>query len=396
MRVKTGTEPGQASTPNGLSDPHKTVVHDVAVNVVISPTRENSGKETSHQPLQSDPMNKQIHATMIISVWNLEATQYFTLTFTSANSAATCVGATPASRTVSRTTSGSTSASPGSVSSPSPSGRRSHSTCSPDPSTPAITHPAQFPPNGPASRNAPTSAPSSLQKSTQLKDAILNSMCIPAYAVWKDMSFGIPNRALLDLLSQPSSEIGDQREFLSQFRLWTEDFKTELGPDEFPIIDLLRTDKRFDRRRYGMKHPRSGALIQFELNAEAVLDNNTGENLGALVLFKDVTEYTDRIAAQMEQYDRQFENIANLVPQLVWTATVDGRADWFSKRWTDYTGLPMDDTLGDNWQSVFHEEDVYAADKIWRHSLATGVCDLSARALRYLHTLTFIPGTLRS
>jgi PAS domain S-box-containing protein len=50
----------------------------------------------------------------------------------------------------------------------------------------------------------------------------------------------------------------------------------------------------------------------------------------------------------------------------------NGEAEWFSKRWYDYTGLSVEKSLGENWRNAFHPDDITSAGQRWRHSLDTG------------------------
>lgn len=191
--------------------------------------------------------------------------------------------------------------------------------------------------------------------------------------MWKDEGFGIPNKALLRLLPKECTYTpGDQRAFLSQFTVWDEDFNRELPVDEFPIMEVCRTRRRIEQRRIGMRHPITGTRIVFEIDGEPILHVDTGEFLGGIVIFKDITQYTNQIAAQIEQNEKQFEYIANFMPVMVWTTTPSGMHDWFSQRWYDYTGLTVDQSLGEGWRLPFHPDDMMATADRWHHSLATG------------------------
>jgi PAS domain S-box-containing protein len=194
-----------------------------------------------------------------------------------------------------------------------------------------------------------------------------------AIAMWKDENFGIPNKALMRLLPKEAVYTpGDQRAFLSLFTVWTEDFQRELAIDEFPIIELCRTRKRLEKRRVGMRQPVTGTRLIFEINSEPVIHEETGEFLGGIVIFKDITEFTKQIAAQIQENEKQFEYIANFMPVMVWTTTPDGLHDWFSQRWYDYTGLTEEQSLGEGWRLPFHPDDMKATKARWFNSLKTG------------------------
>jgi PAS domain S-box-containing protein len=85
-----------------------------------------------------------------------------------------------------------------------------------------------------------------------------------------------------------------------------------------------------------------------------------------------VTEYTQKLATQVEENEQQFQLICDTMPQMLWTTTPDGYHDYFSQRWYDYTGLTPEQSLGMGWQLPFHPDDMPAAVKAWAHSLATG------------------------
>lgn len=191
--------------------------------------------------------------------------------------------------------------------------------------------------------------------------------------MWKDEGFGIPNKALLRFLPRDRTYVpGDQRDFLSQFSVWTEDFQRELLLDEFPIIEVCRTQQRVEKRRLGMRQPVTNLRVVFEIQAEPVHHEETGDFLGGIVFFKDVTEYTKQIARQIEENEKQFEYIANFMPVMVWTTTPDGMHDWFSQRWYDYTGLTVENSLGEGWRLPFHPDDMGATAHRWFNSLRTG------------------------
>ncbi|HEX5746665.1 MAG TPA: PAS domain-containing protein [Archangium sp.] len=67
-----------------------------------------------------------------------------------------------------------------------------------------------------------------------------------------------------------------------------------------------------------------------------------------------------------------FRQLAETIPQLVWTTRPDGHHDYFNPRWFEYTGMPPGSTAGDGWRLPVHPDDLPEASRRWRHSLATG------------------------
>ncbi|KAF1968989.1 putative histidine kinase HHK6p [Bimuria novae-zelandiae CBS 107.79] len=345
-------------------------VHDVSCDVVITPTNQ-SGTPCAARNSKFSIHEHALQATMIISLWNIEGTNYYTLSFTSAHPVDVKDTPRPSSRVVTRTATAFHLTKSHSSNSSSSSGHRGPS---PKALTPTFSTP-EFPPRGPPlkSKNDMSRSASIFQKASQMKDAILNSISMPAYAMWHDEGFGIPNKAMLKLLPEDAVyNPSDQRAFLGQFSLWTEDFSRKLDVDELPIMELCRSQQPFDARRTAMRDPVSGVPRTFEVAGEPIFHEVTGDFLGGIVTFKDVTQYANQLAAQVHENERQFEYITNFMPVMVWTTTADGEHDWYSQRWYDYTGQTVEDSLGEGWRDVFHPEDMPTTGERWARSLRTG------------------------
>lgn len=374
----------------------KTEVYDSMVDIIFSTDRDRKtglpkteGVTAPYPPGHSDG---HMEAKMIVSVWAIEDEQYFTLTFTasststpssnnSAASGSVSGGGSmmdvskPTSRVVPRTTTSFTAQSgPSSSSSGSSSRKKNAHTSTP---TSSITSPAtDWPPRGPPHKHASASAPTIFAKSNRLKDAILNSMSFPAYAMWKDESFGVPNKAAVKMLYPYIEEnVFDTnesaRDFLSRYVLYREDFRDPIPLDDLPIMRLMREQKRFEAYRVGMYSAKDGSRMQYDVQGEPMLDDK-GEFIGGLVVFNDVTDYQNTINEQKEQNERQFEDITNMIPQMIWRTDPAGSHDYFSQRWYDYTGFTVEQSIGEGWVHAFHPDDVEIAKPKWAHSLATG------------------------
>ena len=67
-----------------------------------------------------------------------------------------------------------------------------------------------------------------------------------------------------------------------------------------------------------------------------------------------------------------FRQLAEALPQIVWTTGPDGLFDYLNRRWYEYTGLSHEESLGQGWQRALHPDDLPEASRLWSHSLATG------------------------
>jgi PAS domain S-box-containing protein len=67
-----------------------------------------------------------------------------------------------------------------------------------------------------------------------------------------------------------------------------------------------------------------------------------------------------------------FQQLADAMPQMVWSTLPDGAHDYFNAQWYAFTGVPVGSTDGEGWNGMFHPEDQERAWTQWRHSLETG------------------------
>jgi len=74
----------------------------------------------------------------------------------------------------------------------------------------------------------------------------------------------------------------------------------------------------------------------------------------------------------LESSDRNLAAIIDTIPTLAWTMLPDGSNEFLSKRWEEYTGLSVDDSLGWGWQVAFHPEDLPPLMEKWKKMLVSG------------------------
>ncbi len=67
-----------------------------------------------------------------------------------------------------------------------------------------------------------------------------------------------------------------------------------------------------------------------------------------------------------------FGTVADNVPQLIWTNDAEGNANYFNRRWFDYSGLKFEESPDPGWQAIVHPEDEPSATKRWLRALAKG------------------------
>ena len=71
------------------------------------------------------------------------------------------------------------------------------------------------------------------------------------------------------------------------------------------------------------------------------------------------------------------------IPQLVWTATDDGRWTWASPQWVEQTGLSVERSLGHGWLAAVHPEDRDTALDFWLEAGHRGNLAMESRLLHH-------------
>ena len=156
-----------------------------------------------------------------------------------------------------------------------------------------------------------------------MKDAIIDAMELPVLVMWHDESLLVMNKATSRLLHQtPAMTLDDPLQMLAHFKIYTEDFESQLQPDEYPLLQLVRSRKPLNKRKIGLEDPRLGRR-HFDCSGEVIIDEGTGEFLAGMIVMADVTEYKDFIKAQHEENDQQFEMICDTMPQMVSHKTIN-------------------------------------------------------------------------
>jgi PAS domain S-box-containing protein len=86
------------------------------------------------------------------------------------------------------------------------------------------------------------------------------------------------------------------------------------------------------------------------------------------------TDITQRKLTEQSLRDgeRQFRELADAMPQIVWGARPDGYFDYYNRRWYDFTGRPTG-TGGDaSWADVVHPDDQTESLKRWHAAIQSG------------------------
>jgi PAS domain S-box-containing protein len=80
----------------------------------------------------------------------------------------------------------------------------------------------------------------------------------------------------------------------------------------------------------------------------------------------------ERIVKALRESEARWHALAEAMPQLVWTCMADGRCDYLSRQWVEYTGKPEAEQLGYGWLEQVHSDDSENLIAAWLKTVQTG------------------------
>ena len=100
------------------------------------------------------------------------------------------------------------------------------------------------------------------------------------------------------------------------------------------------------------------------------LKDDAGTVREVVLVHEDITARR-RAEAAVRESERRFRQLADAMPQIVWTARPDGNIDYLNRRWAEFTGLA--DTVGnEGWGALLHPDEAQAAGERWAAAVRSG------------------------
>lgn len=126
--------------------------------------------------------------------------------------------------------------------------------------------------------------------------------------------------------------------------------------------------------------------------SHAVERDDEGRVTHVIGMVTDVTE-AKRAEERLRDSERRFRSLVEGIPQLVWQADDGGWGHWCSPQWTAFTGLSVEQSLGEGWLKAVHPEDRDATHEAWQKATVESPFEATHRiwhaeegAHRWLHS----------
>jgi PAS domain S-box-containing protein len=141
-----------------------------------------------------------------------------------------------------------------------------------------------------------------------------------------------------------------------------------LHPDDHPAVGeriraVLQTGLPAPPREFRMLG-RDGTFRNVEtVGIQAQFEGQSS----IVVIVRDLTQRKQAEEA-LQRSERDFRELAESMPQIVWVTRPDGWNIYFNQQWVDYTGLTLEESYGEGWIIPFHPDDRQRAWDAWQHA----------------------------
>jgi PAS domain S-box-containing protein len=105
------------------------------------------------------------------------------------------------------------------------------------------------------------------------------------------------------------------------------------------------------------------------LASASPLLNEAGELMMVLASSTDIT-FQKRAEEKIRESEENFRSLTQALPQLVWVTDAQGRQEYVTERWKEYTGLDPRDMK--TWAIIIHPDDSRSLASIWTSCIVNG------------------------
>jgi len=139
--------------------------------------------------------------------------------------------------------------------------------------------------------------------------------------------------------------------------------------EEPKILSRLKRGERVDHFET-IRQRKDGALLDISLTISPVKDRR-GNIIGVSKIARDITE-RKRAQAALLASEARFRQLADSMPQIVWTARPDGHFDYHNERWYQFTGSSRDRIEDVSWDAILHPDDLQSWRQSWEGAVRSG------------------------
>ncbi len=176
---------------------------------------------------------------------------------------------------------------------------------------------------------------------------------------------------LLEINSAPLRTARLQREEVIGKHLWDTRWFSHSSAAQSRLKDAMLRAARGATVRYVERILVSDGHEMYVDQSFSPVYGKKGEVTQVVGSAVDVSERV-QVEVELRESKRQFSELCDSMPQLVWMANPDGSTFWYNKRWYEYTGTTPDQAAGWGWQSVHDPNEFPKVLERWQSCVSSG------------------------
>ncbi len=136
------------------------------------------------------------------------------------------------------------------------------------------------------------------------------------------------------------------------------------------LLNVYETGETFTANERPVNLPRNGNIETTYINFtyQSLKDIN-GKINGIIAVASEVTEQVTA-RRKIEASEKEFRQLADSLPELVWTTDSSGNQTFVSRQWKEFTGLEPSDE--NTFAAMTHPDDLEQVIRVWTDSLQNG------------------------
>ncbi|WP_207429404.1 PAS domain-containing protein [Pedobacter sp. SYSU D00535] len=183
---------------------------------------------------------------------------------------------------------------------------------------------------------------------------------------------------VLELVNDAMLEIwGRDRSILDRELL---EFMPELKGQSYPALlkEVYETGEEYTNTESKAEIIVNGELKTYYFNFTYKPISFKENKRSILIMCLDVTEQVlsrklvEENELKLKESQQRLSELADSMPQIVWTARPDGYLDYYNEQWYDYTGFSKDSFGDESWEPILHPEDLKRVVDTWYKCVSTG------------------------
>ncbi|HUH27521.1 chemotaxis protein CheB [Gelidibacter sp.] len=208
-------------------------------------------------------------------------------------------------------------------------------------------------------------AQNKIDASAQKYNELIHSSPSPiAILGGEELIVKVANKAVLDQMAKGKEIVG--KPFLIAIPSFEEQGYGDI------LREVYKTGKTYKGNEMPINLARKGknkmAYYNFIFHPQRHVD---GQIIGVTMIATEVTAEAE-LNKEIRKSEARYHQMADLVPDMITNATVDGEVFYYNKMWADFSGWDLDKMEKQGWEKLIHPEELQSVQQNWNNAVKSG------------------------